>query len=281
MAAGSAGVAPLTIRGAEQITADIVVRRIQSELGGDWPVTGPDGFKAGDASTVVKGIATTAMATLDTLKEAVKANANLIVTYEPSFYGRADGRGQFGVSADDPVLKAKREYIEKNGLVVFRLRDHWQARKESDMVAALAGALGWSRRVKGEDALYEVPAATAAETVNLIRGRLNMRGGLRAVGDRKATIRRVLVHPGFMTPSTMWQRYSEVDMAVVGEVREWENTFYAADIFAAGERRALVTIGRVVSEEPGMRACAEWLKTVASEVPSRWIAAGDPYWRPA
>ena len=161
MAAGSAGVAPLTIRGAEQITADIVVRRIQSELGGDWPVTGPDGFKAGDASTVVKGIATTAMATLDTLKEAVKANANLIVTCEPSFYGRADGRGQFGVSADDPVLKAKREYIEKNGLVVFRLRDHWQARKESDMVAALAGALGWSRRVKGEDALYEVPAATA------------------------------------------------------------------------------------------------------------------------
>ena len=65
-----------------------------------------------------------------------------------------------------------------------------------------------------------------------------------------------------------------------GEVREWENTFYAADIFAAGEKRALVTIGRVVSEDPGMRACAEWLKTVVKGVPSKWIGAGDP-WGPS
>ena len=108
-----------------------------------------------------------------------------------------------------------------------------------------------------------------------------MRGGLRAVGDRKATIRRVLVHPGFMTPSTMWQRYSEVDMVIAGEVREWENTHYAADIFTAGEKRVLVTVGRVVSEDPGMRACAQWLKTVFRQIPAKWIGAEDPYWRPA
>jgi hypothetical protein len=37
----------------------------------------------------------------------------------------------------------------------------------------------------------------------------------------------------------------------------------------------------VVSEDPGMRACADWLKTVVKEVPARWIGAGDPYWRPS
>jgi putative NIF3 family GTP cyclohydrolase 1 type 2 len=289
--AGTAGVAPLRISGAEPLTAEAVARRIQTELGGEWPASGPDGFKAGDPSTVVKGIATTAMATLDVLKQAVKANANLILTYEPTFYGRADGRapaaggggrGFGGVSADDPVVKAKREWIEKNGVVVFRLRDHWQAKKSDEMSAALAGALGWSnRRVKSDDALYEIPAATAEETVNLIRSKLKLRGGLRAVGDRKATVRRVLLFPGAVTPATMWQRYSEVDMMVAGEVREWENTFYAADIFTAGEKRALVTIGRVASEEPGMRACADWLKTVVKEAPARWIGTGDPYWRPA
>jgi putative NIF3 family GTP cyclohydrolase 1 type 2 len=285
--AGTTGIAPLSVSGAEPLTAEAVVRRIQAELGGDWPATGSDGFKAGDLSTIVRSIATTAMATLDVLKEAVKANANLIVTYEPTFYGRADGRapaagrGPIGFGADDPVIKAKREWIETNGLVVFRLRDHWQARKENDMVTALAAALGWSsRRVKSDDALYDIPAATAEETVDLIRRRLSIRGGLRAVGDRKATIRRVLLHPGPMTPAIMWQRYSEVDLVVAGEVREWENTFYAADIFTAGEKRALVTVGRVVSEDPGMRACAEWLKTVVKEVPSNWIGAGDPYWRP-
>jgi len=289
--AGAASLVPLDLPGAEPLTVEAVIRRIQTELGGDWPATGPDGFKAGDPSTVVKGIATTAMATLDVLKQAVRANTNLVLTYEPTFYSRADGRapaapppggapgrGPAGFGADDPVVKAKRKYIEKNGLVVFRLRDHWQARKQNDMVTGLAGALGWSaHRVKDED----VPSATAEATVALIRSKLNLRGGLRVVGDRKAIIRRVLLVPGSMPPAPMWQRYSEVDMIVAGEVREWENTHYAADMFAAGEKRALVTTGRVVSEEPGMRLCADWLKTVVKEVPARWIGVGDPYWRPA
>jgi hypothetical protein len=113
----------------------------------------------------------------------------------------------------------------------------------------------------------------------MIRKRLNLRGGLRAVGDRKARVRRVLLYPGVMTPSTMWQRYEETDLIVAGEVREWENTHYAADIYTVGEKRGLVTVGRVASEDPGMRVCAAWLKTLAREIPVRWIPTGDLYWR--
>ena len=288
---GIAGAVPAGLAGAETLTAEAVVGRIKRELGGEWPSTGPDGFKAGDPSTVVKGIATTAVATLNVLKGALQANANLVLTYEPTFYSRADGRVSestpgLGPSPDDPVIKAKREFIEKNGLIVFRLRDHWQARKENEMVTGLAGALGWSaRRVRNDagnaEALYDILPATAEATVAWIRSKLNLRGGLRAVGDRNAVVRRVLLFPGSMNAATMWQRYSEVDMIVAGEVREWENTHYAADMFTAGEKRALVTIGRLVSEEPGMRVCAEWLKTVVKEVPAKWIGVGDPYWRPA
>jgi putative NIF3 family GTP cyclohydrolase 1 type 2 len=283
--AGAAGAGSFAV-GAEPLTAEAAARRIQTELGGEWPETGADGFKAGEPSIAVQGIATTALATLDVLKQAAKAKANLVLTYEPTFYGRADGRmpaggrGPLALNPDDPVMKAKREFIQKSGLVVFRLRDHWQARKENDMVTGLAAALGWSnRRVTNDDSLFDIPAATAEETVAQIRAKLNLRGGLRAVGDRKATVRRVLLYPGSMTPAIMWQRYTEVDMFVAGEVREWENTHYAADVFTAGQKRALVTVGRVVSEEPGMRACANWLKTVVKEVPAIWIDAGDPYWR--
>jgi putative NIF3 family GTP cyclohydrolase 1 type 2 len=241
-------IAPPDIAGAEPLTAALVVRRIQTELGGDWTSTGPDGFKAGDPSTVVTGLATTAISTMDVLKQAVKANANLILTYEPTFYSRADGAG-----GSDPVVKAKREFIEKNRLVVFRLRDHWQARKESDMITGLASVLGWSSRaVKNDNGLYEIAPATAEATVALIRSKLNLRAGLRVVGDRHATIRRVLLFPGSMAPATMWQRYSEVDMIVAGEVREWENTHYAADIFSTGEKRALVTTGR---QSPKILGC--------------------------
>ena len=82
-----------------------------------------------------------------------------------------------------------------------------------------------------------------------------------------------------MTAALMWQRYPQTDLVITGEVREWENTFYAADMLTAGEKRGLVTIGRVASEDPGMRACAAWLKTIVKEVPARWIPAGDLYWR--
>jgi putative NIF3 family GTP cyclohydrolase 1 type 2 len=271
-----AALAPLG-SAAGPLTAEAAIARIQTALGGELPANSPDGLKAGAASTVVKGIATTAMATLDVLKQAAAANTNLVLTYDPTFYGRAD-TGPPG----DPVVKAKREFIEKNSLVVYRLRDRWQARKGDEMIAGLADALGWSkRRIKPDDAVYEIPAASGAETVDSIRRKLNLRAGLRAVGDRKATIRRVLLHPGPMTPAIMWKRYAEVDMLIAGEVREWENTLYAADMLTAGERRVLVTLGRVVSEDPGMRACAQWLKTVVPEVPSKWIGADDPYWRPA
>ncbi|HEV2444397.1 MAG TPA: hypothetical protein VGS58_00685, partial [Candidatus Sulfopaludibacter sp.] len=162
-----AGTAAAALAAPEPLTAAAVVRRIQSELGGEWPEAGPDGFKAGDPATTVKGTAATAMATLDVLKQAAEGDTNLVLTCEPAFYGRADGRppaapapgrGPAGFGAGDPVVEAKREFIERNHLVVFRLRDHWQARKESDMVTGLAAALGWSsRRVKGDDALYDIP----------------------------------------------------------------------------------------------------------------------------
>ena len=293
--AGTVSAARLPVHGASTLTAQAVAERLQSTLGGEWPATGPDGFKAGDPSTPVKGIATTAMATMDVLKQASKAGTNLIVTYEPTFFGRQDGppaataagtngrgpgRGAGAIAADDPVYKAKREFIEKNGLVVFRLHDHWQSRKESDMTTGLAEALGWRKyRIKPDDVIYEIPAKTTEDIVALIRNKLNLRGGLRAVGDRKALVRRVMLYPGVMTPATMWQRYPETDLMVTGEVREWENTHYAADMFTAGEKRGLVTIGRVASENPGMRACAAWLKTIVKEVPAQWITAGDLYWR--
>jgi putative NIF3 family GTP cyclohydrolase 1 type 2 len=289
--AGTVGAGRIALGQAATLTAEKVIDRLKAELGGDWPAAGPDGFKAGDPAIPVAGIATTAMATVEVLKRAARDGANLVLTYEPTFFGRADGPartgvstrgrgGPVGVAPNDPVYQAKQEFLARNGLVVFRLRDHWQARKQNDMVTGLAESLGWTKyRVKPDDVLYDIPAMSAEGAVALVRSKLNLRGGLRAVGDRKAYIRRVMLHPGAMTTATMWQRYTDADLIIAGEVREWENTHFAADLHTAGEKPGLVTIGRVASEDPGMRVCASWLKTVVKEVPVRWISAGDPYWR--
>jgi putative NIF3 family GTP cyclohydrolase 1 type 2 len=276
--------------GAEKtLTATAAVGRIVAALGGDQIPGGADGFKAGDAAGKVHGIATTAMATMDVLRSAAKAGANLIITHEPTFFGRSDGPpaagaaggrgGRGGVAADDPVYVAKRDFIEKNGLIVYRLRDRWLAGKQDTMITGLAESLGWTRRVKPDDTLYDITPATYEQIVAQIRTKLKLVGGLRAVGDRKAIVRRVMLHPGVAATNAFWTRYTDADLIVAGEVREWENTHFFADLLTAGEKHGLVTVGRVVSEDPGMRACAAWLKTTVPEVPARWIAAGDPYWR--
>jgi putative NIF3 family GTP cyclohydrolase 1 type 2 len=289
--AGALAVAQTPVHGAAS-SAQEIVKQIQDGLGGNWPQTGIDGFKAGKPETEVRGIAVTAMATMAVLRKASKSGLNLIVTHEPTFFGSRDGavsarpqqggggRGPATPAADDPVRKAKQEFVEKNGLVIFRLRDHWRARKENDMTAGLADSLGWAgRRVAGEAPLYDIPAATLSDTVAAIRKKLNLRGGLRAVGDPKAKVRRVMLYPGQMGLDTMLKYFDQVDLLVAGEAREWECAPYAVDMNDAGEKRSLVTIGRVASEDPGMRACAAWMKTVVKGVPVEWVSAGDPYWR--
>ncbi len=292
--AGSIAAARLPVYSAAGPAAQDIVKQIQERLGGDWTATGLDGLKAGNPETHVRGVATTAMATMDVLRQASKAGLNLIITHEPTFFGSRDGAppppaapgrrggGMGGVSADDPVYKAKREFIEKNGLVIFRLRDHWLASKENDMVAGLADSLGWSARpVSGETKIFEIPGTTLEAAVAVIRKKLNLRGGLRAVGDPKASVRRVMLHPGLMSIDTMLKQFDKTDLLVAGEVREWECTCYAADVNTAGTKRSLVTIGRVASEDPGMRVCASWLKKFVKGVPVQWISSGDPYWRAA
>ncbi len=263
-----------------------VVDRILKELGGEASANTADGFKAGDPNAAVSGIATTAMATVDVLRQAAKAKTNLVLSYEPVFFSRADrtatpgGRGPGGLDPEDPVYQAKKKFIDDNGLIVYRFHDRWQTQRQGDMVTALAEALGWKDHAVGDaSALYDIPAATAEQVVAGIRGRLKLNGGLRAVGDRTARVRRVLLYPGSMTPATMWARYTEADLIVAGEVREWENTHFAADLFAAGEKHGLVTVGRVVSEDPGMRLCSTWIQSIVKEFPVRHFDAGDAYWR--
>ena len=61
---------------------------------------------------------------------------------------------------------------------------------------------------------------------------------------------------------------------------EWELVEYAQDAIAAGQKKALIVLGHVVSEQAGMKYCAEWLKGFIQEVPIEFVAAAEPFWRP-
>jgi putative NIF3 family GTP cyclohydrolase 1 type 2 len=99
--------------GSAGVTAQEIVDRVRKNIGVEWSSETVDTFKAGDPSTVVTGVVTTSMATLDVLQKAVQAGANLVITAAPTFYSRADlstppagggaGRGQIAGRGAGPA----------------------------------------------------------------------------------------------------------------------------------------------------------------------------------
>jgi putative NIF3 family GTP cyclohydrolase 1 type 2 len=141
--------------------------------------------------------------------------------------------------------------------------------------------MGWTRDKSGADALrYDVPALTLEALATQLKKTLGTRGGIRAIGDRTITVRKIGLLPGFTLIKDSIAMLPDVDVIVTGEVQEWESATYAQDVAFAGLKKGFISIGRVVCEAPGMQVCAGWLKTIVPEVPVRFISAGDPYWRP-
>jgi putative NIF3 family GTP cyclohydrolase 1 type 2 len=280
--AGSVAMAPFTLSpepvNAATITAQDVIDRIKKNIGVEWKPESPDGVKAGDPSTTVTGIATTSMATVNVLRSAIKAGANVVITAQPTFYSRTDAATS---QRTDRVLDAKNELIAKNGVVIVRLSEHWRLRQPDPRTQGMAAALGWTTyRSAGDHQLFHVPSLTLGDLADHVKKRLQSRGGIRVVGDPKTRVQRIGLLPGTTPIQASLQMLPNVDVIVAGEVREWESVEYARDTAFSGERKGLILLGRVVSEEPGMNICADWLKMFVAEVPVTHVSAGDPYWRP-
>jgi putative NIF3 family GTP cyclohydrolase 1 type 2 len=279
------------------LTAQEVIDRIKKNIGVDWKPETLDTFKAGDPTTAVTGIVTTALASLDVLGSAVKAGANLIVTCEPTFFAKADtptppvrrglGPGSTGPATPpspppaDPVFSAKDDFIRKHNLVVWRFSDHWRLRTPDPFAQGMVNVLGWSKFAGGGDPRHLSIQETSLDALVMhVKKSLRSRGGLRIVGDPQLRLRKVALLPGSTPIQASLEALPGADVIIAGEVREWESVEYVRDTVALGGKKALILVGRIVSENPGMQVCAQWLKTIVPEVASTWVPVGDPYWRP-
>jgi hypothetical protein len=67
---------------------------------------------------------------------------------------------------------------------------------------------------------------------------------------------------------------------VIGEAHEWETVEYAADAVTEGNRRGLIILGHIPSEQSGMKECVRWLETFVKDVPVEFVPAREPFWIP-
>jgi len=267
---------------AKPLTAREVVARIEAHIGIPWQQETVDTFKAGNPEAEVKGIAVTMMATFDVLERAATAGENLIITHEPTFYNHLDKPDGLEQKERDPVLAAKRAFIEEHGLVIWRFHDHWHRRNPDGIEAGMAHALGWEKfQDPSNQYIFAIPETDLEQLARELRNDLKIHA-LRVVGDPKLKVGRVALVPGAsgFGKETRALELSDVQVLVTGEPREWETVEYVADAVTEGKSKALIILGHIPSEQAGMAECQRWLKTFISEVPVEFVPAREPFWSP-
>ena len=263
-----------------KITARQLVAEIQKKVGVEWQNETVDTFKAGNPDTVVTGVAVTMMATMDVLQRASAQGLNFVITHEPTFYAHEDVPE--GVPESDPVWTEKRAFIEKHGLVVWRFHDHWHMRKPDGIEAGNVHALGWEKFQRADNQyLFVLPETTVKELARQVSQKLGS-SVVRVVGDPDLKVTKVGFSPGAAGSQREIHALEQDDVQVllVGETREWETVEYAADAVSEGRKKALIVIGHIPSEQPGMEECARWLKGFVKDVPVEFVAAKQPFWIP-
>jgi putative NIF3 family GTP cyclohydrolase 1 type 2 len=220
------------------------------------------------------------MATLDVIQRSAAAGKNLVITHEPTFWLHQDTTVEVEQNA---AYQFKRDFIRRNNMAVWRFHDHWHAHKPDGIATGMARELGWEKNADPEHPrMFTFSAMPLSRFAKEIQTRLNIRA-MRVVGDPNLTIKRVAANWGYASrdPGIQMLARPEVDALIVGEAREWEVVEYAQDAIAAGQKKALLVLGHVVSEQAGMKYCAEWLRTFVTDVPIEFIAAAEPFWSPA
>ena len=261
------------------LTAGQVVERIKQNVGVPWnDKTYRDTYKIGGPEVPVHGIASTFMSNLDVLQRASIAGLNMVVTHEPTFWSDNDATDKL-LAANDPLYRLKREFAEKNGMVVWRFHDHWHARKPDGIFEGWNAALGWTQYLTGDDArCWTIPPAKLDDVARHVATRLKT-GSMRIIGDGDLTVTKV--GRGSHTLAGNMAMLPNVDLLITSEAREWDSIEYVRDTVLSGQKKGMLLISHEAGEEAGMDNCAKWLRGFVHEVPIQFIATGDQFWRPA
>jgi putative NIF3 family GTP cyclohydrolase 1 type 2 len=275
---------------AVQLVTQDVMDRIRMKFGPAWKSS--DVLASGASDAPVTGIVVSYSPTLEVLEQAVKSGRNMIVSLEPPYWSRPSPSGGPAKEEErnaDPTYVHKMDFIERNQIKVFRVRDSWTSREEDGQLLGLAKALGWEKFHKSKPGLaawtadnnvFTLPSQTFGVLAADMKKRLKARA-VRCIGEPSFRVSNAVLTHGYITVKDLEKALTNAaDVVVCGEPCEWEAGPYFMDLIASGQKKGMVILGNEVSSEPGCGELAAWLSSFITEVPVEWIPAGEPFIKP-
>ena len=234
----------------------------------NWEKT-VDTFKSGDAEAEIKGIAVGWMGYTWALKRALELNCNVFVTHEPTYYNHWDN--------DEKIfryesVRAKRQFIEENGLVILRCHDLWDGVRDIGIPDSWAKQLGFDNPIAGEGyyRVYDVSGSTARAVAERVAVHTQSLGqqAVQLIGPADAPVSRVAIGTGAITPFTHLIDTYGVDLAICSDdgFTYWRDGALSIDMGIP-----VIVVNHAVSEIYGMQLLAEHLKRRFPDVPVHFI----------
>jgi putative NIF3 family GTP cyclohydrolase 1 type 2 len=250
-------------------TASQVVELIKQHLNMPWnDKSYRDTFKVGDPDTRVKGIASCFMSTLDVLQRSHSQGLNFVITHEPTFWSDSD---LIEPIKNEPLYLEKKHFVEKNGMVIWRIHDHWHRFRPEPMTTGTERLLGWEKYAT-ESKFYQFPPIKLRALAEQIAKRLYSRS-VRILGDPEMVV--TSVGRGAHVLGGNISALDKADVTLAFEVREWETVEYARELISTGAKKGMIVISHEAGEEEGMVIFSEWMKTVAPGIRTVFVPTHD------
>ncbi|MGG1555773.1 Nif3-like dinuclear metal center hexameric protein [Paenibacillus ferrarius] len=229
-----------------------------------------DRLIAGRADRQVRRVAVTFSSSYASIRAAVDGGADLLITHEPTFYSHMDERDWL---RGDAVFEEKLRFIEASGIAIYRFHDYWHRYLPDGILSGLLHTLGWEDYAR-EQASYvlDLPMTTAGELALEVKAALGL-SALQLVGDPNQPVSVVGLSPGMEGGRRQMEKLMryDADLLIVGETLSWETDEYVQDALAMGVGKAMLILGHMASEEPGMRNLVVLLASLFPELNSFFI----------
>lgn len=228
-----------------------------------------DTFKSGEPEREITGIAVGWMSYTWALKKALELGCNLFITHEPTYYNHHD--------KDESLFRyetarAKREFIERNELIILRCHDLWDQVSDIGIPDSWAKQLGFSNPIAGEGyyRVYDVSGRTALDVGKQVALLVKSLGqeAVQLIGPPEKAVSRVAIGTGAITPFMHFLDTYQVDIAICTDdgFSYWRDGGLAIDM-----EFPVILVNHPVGELNGMKLLAEHLQEKFPDIPVHYI----------
>jgi putative NIF3 family GTP cyclohydrolase 1 type 2 len=253
----------------------IMDRFIREVPGAPFRIT-VDTLKSGSRDTVVTGIVTTMFPTLPVIEKTIALKANFIIVHEPSFYNHLDETNWL---ENDEVFRYKSALLEKHKIAIWRNHDYIHRHQPDGVMAGVLDDLGWTSRYNEESGIIELEKPMNLKSlIKQLKKDLDI-SHLRYIGHAAQSCKKILLMPGASGGRRQIDRIGKTkpDVAICGEIQEWETAEYIRDARAKGQPVSLIVLGHIPSEEPGSRYMAQWIRNNIPDLKVTHVPAENPF----